>query len=269
MLKTMCVLLIVSLVPMSVWPTNAVTNVVVDVSVQEQALVESQADVDEAGDLAKMAEEDGLIDDVSRGIVRVIEAEKCAWYECGTMTPPEEYMERARRIAQATRTALLENGLSHAYYLWGAVGIIMQESRGNPCPFGPYSRQWAIDKKLVKSKHMVYWNTDDALRVMHSMLSGKTKRRGVDSGVGQTIWPRNSKIREETGQVRTATPEEMVTVEGGARALAYHMQQNAQLSPTRPWAYWPGAKDELYGAKIEWWVQRMRGPKLGSKAHWQ
>lgn len=275
MLKTMWMMLCFLLVPS--WalsfdsPTNAMRSTGLgdlDAATQD-VWAEAQGDLDAAGELDDQVEENGLIDEVANGIVRVIESEHCSWYECGTITPPDEYMDRARNIAQATRTALLENGLSHPNYLWGSVGIIMQESRGNPCPFGPYSRQWAIDKNLVKAKHMIKWDRDDALRVMHAMKSGKVKRRGVDSGIGQTIWPHNSKIRMPDGTVRTATPEEMVTVDGGARTLAYHMQQNAQLGPQRPWAYWPGAMNVEYGEKIEWWVRRMRGPTLGPKARWQ
>lgn len=242
-----------------------------ETSLSRSMRVEAEGDVQEAGEIAadEQIAEEALIDDVTDWILKAAQRENCSWYECGVATPKEEYGERARRIAIAIRTALLENGLSHSFYLWGSVGIMWQESRGNPCPFGPYSRQWAIDKKLVREKHMVWWNTEDALKVMHAMLSGKVKRSGVDSGIGQTIWPRNAKIRMQDGMVRTATPEEMVTVEGSARAMAYHMQQNAQLDPRRPWAYWPGPLDVKYGEKIEGWVKFNGGPRIGPKAHWQ
>jgi hypothetical protein len=231
-------------------------------SPSQSMAVEATGDIQEAGELAgddRLAEE-ALIAEVTEWIADAARRENCSWYECGVVTPKEEYDDRARRIATSIRTALVENGLSHPFYLWGSVGIMWQESRGNPCPFGPYSRQWAISKKLVREKHMVWWNTDDALKVMQAMLSGKVKRRGVDSGIGQTIWPHNSKVRMPDGTVRTATPEEMVTVEGSAKAMAYHMQQNAQLDPRR---------DEKYGEKIEWWVKRNGGPNIGPKARWQ
>lgn len=242
-------------------PGQAMRDAVVE---SWDGLVEAQADIDMAGRLAD-AEEEALIDAVARGIADLARKENCSWYECGVTTPKEEYDARARRIAVAIRTALLENGLDDPNYLWGAAGLVWHESRGNPCPFGPYSRRWAIEKRLVKDKHMVRWNTDDALNVMHAMLRGKVKRRGVDSGIGQTIWPRNAKVRLPDGTLRTATPEEMVTVEGSARALAYNLQQNVQLNSKRPWAFWPGAWTPEYGEKIEWWVRRMRGPRLGPK----
>jgi len=241
-----------------------------EVSPSASALTEAQGDILVAGEMAQdagLAEEE-LISEVAGWIADAARRENSSWYECGATTPKEEYDERARRIATALRDGLVENGLSHPFYLWGSVGIMWQESRGNPCPFGPHSRKWAIDKKLVKSKHMVWWNTKDALKVMQAMLSGEVKRRGVDSGIGQTIWPHNSKVRMPDGTVRTATPEEMVSVEGSARAMAYHMQQNAQLDPRRPWAYWPGPLDKKYGEKIEWWVQSRGGPSIGPKAPW-
>lgn len=216
----------------------------------------------------RYGQEAELITEVAEGLVRAVERERWAWYECGAITPPEEYMERALRITIAMRTALLENGLSHPYYLWGAMGIVWQESRGNPCPLGPHSRKWAAAKKLVAQKHLIHWTAEDALRVMTSPKLGK-RGTGVDAGLGQTIWPNNARIRVHDGISRPATPEEMVTVEGSSRALAYHLQQNAQLNPRRPWAYWPGIPQKTYAEKIEGWVRVMHGPNIGPAARWR
>jgi hypothetical protein len=201
-------------------------------------------------------------------IVSAIQRENWSWFECGKITPLTEYDERAGRIARALRTALKEVGLSHPNYLWASLAIMWQESHGNPCPLGPNSRAWAERKHLVKAKHMVYWNEDDALAAFRGWENSKRKT-GLDAGLGQTIWPHNAKILEPDGTVRTATPEEMITVEGSARTLAYHMYENAQLDPRRPWAYWPGLPNVEYAEKMEAWVRHHGGPALTGPRAWR
>jgi hypothetical protein len=212
-----------------------------------------------------MEQEQELVDVATAGLVRAVEAEHWAWYACGAVIPKEEYPARAEQIVRALRTALREVGLSHPNYLWGAMGIMWQESRGNPCPLGPYSRRWAVAKKVVKEKRLERWTVEDSLAALRA--AGKAKR-GVDAGLGQNIWPVNAQVLED-GVVRPATAEEMVSVEGSARALAWHLAEQAKVDARRPWAYWPGLPSAAYAARVEGWVRVMRGPKLGAGARWR
>lgn len=202
--------------------------------------------------------EQALVQEVADGFLVAIRAEKWRWYGCGEVTPPEEEPARALELVNALRVGLIEVGLLDQSYLWAAAAIVYQESRGNPCALGPNSRKWAARHKIV-NKHLIRWTAQDALKVM---LSPKAKRRGVgfDAGIGQTIWPENAHVLDENDEPRVATAEEMTTVEGGARALAYHMFENSQIDKRRPWLYWPGRRDDVYGSKLAWIVRRMHGP---------
>lgn len=202
--------------------------------------------------------EQALVQEVADGFLAAIRAENWSWYGCGEITPPEEEPARALELVNALRVGLIEVGLLEPRYLWAAAAIVYQESRGNPCALGPNSRKWAAKHKIV-NKHLIRWTAEDALKVM---TSPKAKRRGVgfDAGIGQTIWPENAHVLDENDEPRVATAEEMTTVEGGARALAYHMFENAQIDKRRPWLYWPGRRDDVYGSKLAWIVRRMRGP---------
>lgn len=225
---------------------------------------------------AKPAEAEGpdegpeaeLLQQAATAIVAAIQRENWSWFECGQITPLDQYDERAMRIARALRTALLEVGLKHPNYLWASLAIMWQESHGNPCPLGPNSRAWAERKKLVKQKHLVHWTAEDALAAFRGWEASRRKI-GLDAGLGQTIWPFNAHILEADGTVRTATPEEMITVEGSARTLAYHLFENAQIEPRRPWRHWPGIPRDDYAAKLEAWVKSHGGPALTGRAAWK
>ena len=210
-------------------------------------------------------DEDALVLAAAAGLVRAVEAERWSWYSCGGIVPIEQYPVRSAQLVRALRTALREVGLEHPNYLWGALGIMWQESRGNPCPLGPYSRRWAVAKKVVKQKHLSHWTEADALAALHA--AGKA-HRGVDAGLGQNIWPVNAMVLDG-GVARPATAEEMVSVEGSARALAFHLAEQAKVDPRRPWAYWPGMPSADYAKKVEGWVRVMGGPRIGAGARWR
>lgn len=199
-----------------------------------------------------------LVQSVADGFLKAIRSENWSWYDCGGTTSPEDEPARALELAQALRSALVEVKLLEASYLWAAAAIVYQESRGNPCAVGPNSREWAKKQKLV-NKAMIRWTASDALKVTSSPKFHK-RRVGIDLGIGQTIWPENAHVLDAYGNPRKATPEEMVTVEGGARAVAYHMLENSLIDPKRPWLYWPGKRDEVYGSKLAWIVRKMNGP---------
>jgi hypothetical protein len=205
--------------------------------------------------------DDGLIETAGRGFARAIRLEKSAWYDCGKITPKDEYDYRGIQLASALRKALLDVGLKDPMYLWGALALVFHESRGNPCVTGPTSRQWVDDNKLLKKeKHWTKYDQFDILRIVKSKAF-KSKRSGIDSGISQTLYPRNTKIFEVTsGIVRQATIEEMLTVEGGARATAQHMMERFKDSSEYPWLFWPGYRDDRYLSVLQFHVRRMGGP---------
>jgi hypothetical protein len=204
--------------------------------------------------------DDPIVREVGLGFAEAVRKENSSWYECGKTTPKEEYDSRGLRIALAMRIALLEVGLKDPIYLWGAAGIIYQESRGNPCVTGPRSRVWARENNVLGDVHWTRFTEQDIFKIVRSKAF-KNRRTGIDSGIAQTIFPRNTSIYDTaTRSVRKATIEEMVTVEGSARAAAFHMLEKAVESPKYPWAFWPGGMDKKYAGVIAYQVRRMGGP---------
>lgn len=205
--------------------------------------------------------DDSLINFAGKGFARAIRLENSAWYECGKITPKEEYDERGIRLARSLRVALLEVGLKDPMYLWGALALVFHESRGNPCVTGPTSRKWINENGLLKKeKHWTKYDELDIMRIVRSKAF-KSKKSGIDSGISQTLYPRNTKIFDtESGTVRHATIEEMLTVEGGARATALHMVERVRDSSEYPWLFWPGYRDDRYVTVLQFHVRRMGGP---------
>jgi hypothetical protein len=205
--------------------------------------------------------EDELVVAAGKGFSKSIRTENASWYECGEVTPKEDYDKRGIKIAFALRVALLEVGLKDPLYLWGAMALVYQESRGNPCVTGPNSRSWAEKNNLVKKgKHWTKFNQDDIRKIVHSKQF-KNKRSGIDSGLTQTLFPHNTSIYDTSlRQIRPATIDEMVTVEGGARATAFHMTERLVDSSKYPWLYWPGHRDDKYAETLQFHVRRMGGP---------
>jgi len=202
-----------------------------------------------------------LIKNAGKGFAQAVGLEKASWYDCGKVTPVDEYETRGIYIARCLKDALDEVGLFDPQYLWGSLAIVFQESRGNACSIGPNSRSWAKDNSVLNlKKHWTRFDKEDVLRVVDSKKF-KTRRVGADAGIGQTIFPHNSEIYDMTSKaVRLVTTEELFTVEWGARTLAFHMLENTQLSKTKPWYYWPGFYDENYARNLAFHVSRMGGP---------
>jgi hypothetical protein len=205
--------------------------------------------------------EDDLVVSAGKGFAKTIRAENAAWYECGVVTPKEDYDKRGIHLAFALRVALLEVGLKDSIYLWGALALVYQESRGNPCVTGPRSREWALKNDLVrKEKHWTRFDKKDIIKMVSSK-EFKKKRSGIDSGLTQTLFPHNTSMYDVTSRtVRPVSIEEMLTVEGGARATAYHMIERAKDSSRYPWLFWPGRRDDKYAEVLAFHVRRMGGP---------
>lgn len=205
--------------------------------------------------------DDGLIETAGRGFARAIRLEKSAWYECGKVTPKDEYDYRGIQLARALRNALLDVGLKDPMYLWGALALVFHESRGNPCVTGPTSRKWINENGLLKKeKHWTKYDELDIIRIVRSKAF-KSKKSGIDSGISQTLYPRNTKIFDTgLGIVRHATIEEMLTIDGGARATALHMIECVRDSSEYPWLFWPGYRDDRYVSVLQFHVRRMGGP---------
>lgn len=202
-----------------------------------------------------------LVTQAGIGFANVIREEKTAWYDCGLITKKEEYDIRGIHIARSVKDALDEVGLRDPRYLWGALGIIYQESRGNACAVGPNSRSWAKEKNVLKtSKHWTRYTKEDVLSIVNSK-EFKKRRVGAAAGIGQTIYPHNTNIFDSTtNSIRNITPDELFTVEGGAKTIAFHMLTNTQFNKKRPWVYWPGSPYEKYARVLAMHVSRMGGP---------
>jgi hypothetical protein len=204
--------------------------------------------------------DDPLVQASGLGFAALVREENAAWYDCGKATPKDEFDARGIQIALALRVALLEVGLKDDSYLWGLIGIVFQESRGNPCVTGPRSRIWARENDVLGDVHWTRYTEEDIFKIVRSKAF-KGKRSGIDSGIAQTLYPRNTSMYDVfTRTVRPSTIEEMVTVEGSARAAAYHLLEKSTESPKYPWAFWPGGMDVRYATVISFHVRKMGGP---------
>jgi hypothetical protein len=213
--------------------------------------------------------EEALLSDVAEGVVRAVGISGDQWYECGEPTAPEDYVDRAVYMVRCLRSALSEVGLENPYYTWAATALVLHESQGNPCAIGPGSRKWAAAAKLIDPKrNWQLWTREDVTRILTSDKFTKKRRAiGADSGLGQNIWPHNAYLLDADGHtVRVATLDEVLTVEGGARMVAYHLLEKTRLSRRAPWAYWPGHRDVKYYERIMGYVRMMRGPAKAIQA---
>jgi hypothetical protein len=222
---------------------------------------EAPVETDVRAWLQQVDSEENLIESSGKGFSKVIKTENSAWYDCGKITPKEKYDERGIRLAKALRASLLEVGLTDPLYLWGALALVYHESRGNPCVTGPGARKWIFENGLLKKeKHWTKYDADDIRRIVKSKAF-KSKKSGIDSGISQTLYPRNTKLYDlELRIVRHATIDEMVTVEGGAKATAFHMMERFKDNPKYPWLFWPGYRDDKYAVLLQSHVRRMGGP---------
>jgi len=208
------------------------------------------------------AEREHLADKMAAGFVTAIRKESKYWWECGVPTPREQWLPRAKTMANALLDALDEFNVK--VNPWGPWGVIYHESRGNRCAVGPNPRKVAYRKGLIEQKQYYMWTEEEVLSVVNHRQWGK---RVADLGLGQVVWRRYARIKEN-GRVRIPTAQEMLSVENGARVLAYGMLQrqhykNAREWKPMPWLFWPGsAPDWDYGMTISRIVKRMGGPAI-------
>jgi len=202
-----------------------------------------------------------LVDRMADGFVRMLRAEGGGdWYDCGEPTPRGEWRERARRMAKGLVTALDEYEV-HASP-WGAWATIYKESRGNRCAIGPNPRKAAA--KLGVDKDWRLWTEDDVLGVVTSPRWG---RRTADLGLGQVVWRRYARIRQD-GRLRVPTASEMLSHDVGLQVLACGLRsrefyRRVKEFRGRPWVFWPGSTPSWqYHAQIVAIVNQMGGPSL-------
>ena len=145
---------------------------------------------------------------------------------------------------------------------WGVWGVIYNESRGNRCAIGPNPRKIAYQKKLIGQKNWRLWTEEEVLRVMSHK---RMKNRPADLGVGQVVWKKFARLKEN-GVVRVPTIKEMLSVETGTRIVAYSMWQRTKYKLNRrwqhmPWLFWPGRRPHVnYGRHVAHIVKNMGGP---------
>lgn len=209
--------------------------------------------------------EERLIKVVSTGFVRAIQKESYVWRECGKRTKVDDQYDRAHEIVENLYEALRFNEMAHPYYLWGTAATVWHESRGDPCAVGPLTRRWAVDKGLMpEDVHFTEYTRRDVKRIVNSRQWKSRRRRiGGDFGIGQNIWKKYAKMLDpETEEIRYATLDEILSVEGGAYVVGYNMKLRATTYKTnKPWAFWPGKHSRaIYPRMIGRIVNWMGGP---------
>jgi hypothetical protein len=198
------------------------------------------------------------------GFAHKIKNESPYWFVCGERVPRDEWLDRLAYIAENLIDALMEYAVD--VNPWGPWATIWKESRGNRCAIGPHPREAAEKMQLVEEKFAHYWTEED---VKHVLTHRRWGNRPADLGLGQVVWEKYARIRdEETGELRVPTIEEMLTVEDGTRVMAWGMKYRARfkwnvLHKKVPWIYWPGnIADHSYAQDIQRIVREMGGPRI-------
>jgi len=201
-----------------------------------------------------------LADKMANGFVKALEREGAEWYECGKSTPREQWSDRASKLADSLLSAM--GDYDTKINPWGVWGVVYNESRGNRCAIGPNPRKTAYRKRLIEKKNWRLWTEKEVLGVMsHRSM----RKRPADLGVGQVVWKKFARLKEN-GIVRVPTVEEMLSIDAGMKVVAYSMWHRTKYKynyswKRMPWLFWPGRKPHLpYGRQIAMIVKNMGGP---------
>jgi hypothetical protein len=195
------------------------------------------------------------------------------WYDCGVATPFGERVPRAKALAETTLRTMHEHNLR--VNPWGVMSVIFLESRGNPCSIGPNTRKNAEKLDLLPKdkdgnrKRWTQYTREDVLAVITNPTWVK---RGyiADVGLVQDIFPKYARVLDSSGPLkcmgklkapcRIPTPEELVSVKGGAEIAVHGMLTRVEhFHTTSPWFFWSWVPRPRYSTNLAITIRRLGG----------